>query len=388
MVDKTDKVDQGQIAYQKLEVIKRKLNEPLQSFSYSLLRNQQSISSESLNSEKAAARLGIMASGALALPTTTLSLDTGFGVKECSNIDPLIKSLPNTTPITKTLKGRNGFLFLNNDSNNELQSHLHGIDFNKDKRLTRGYEKMPTTTFLLVLPDKSVICSDQLPFPSAKNLRPGLSAYKQISGICLIDPTEQLVESDYYKTDTHMNLKGLLKCFSMALTIMDVNPPCTLEHLQLMSRRVQLSDLNIGLGDLTWAGNRGSLKLSDAELQDTYFWSPQLKQYYLQPIKTLMPVEFFNYDMTRSTNQETKEDVNLTWEVLSSKIIRLSRKESSEPKEAGDCLLFYDSSSIPLLPLLRELFDTLYLAKSEFRPDLVRKISPAYVLEIRTERFL
>ena len=76
--------------------------------------------------------------------------------------------------MNKTLIGKNGFLFLNNDSCKELEVHCNNINLVNYKNLGRyNFEKF----CLIVFPNKSLIYKDFLPDNYDVKYRPALEDY-------------------------------------------------------------------------------------------------------------------------------------------------------------------------------------------------------------------
>ena len=108
----------------------------------------------------------------------------------------------------KTLIGKEGYLFLQNDECKELEVHCNNLDLIKDKQLK--HYKHIDKTFIVIYPNKSLIYKKYLPDGYNIKYRPGLEIYKNIFNNKLLDGYEYLKDEVdvYYKTDTHINLKG------------------------------------------------------------------------------------------------------------------------------------------------------------------------------------
>ena len=123
----------------------------------------------------------------------------------------------------KTLIGSNKYLYLKS----ELQQNYTNIEnknqlFNKFTCYFNEIKKNNNNFFMFVVPDKSVICNDNIPeIYNKNNLCRFINFIKE--NICsqkFIDLYEHcnLSPSDYYVTDTHINDIGSLK---IAKTIMN-----------------------------------------------------------------------------------------------------------------------------------------------------------------------
>ena len=288
---------------------------------------------------------------------------------------------------TKTLVGKEGYLFLINDSNRELDVHISGFDPRVGER---DFTQLAVHIFkyhLIIFPDKSVICRDKLPLPPEKIYRHGLEECRRFIGDRLIDPTPLLVPSDYYKTDTHMNLKGLLKCASLAMTCMGIPFPYKPKELRLEAKTCILSEDVQELGDLTWPSNLGKTKIKRSELTDTYFSASCIKKYYDSPA-TAPEVTVYSLSDDSLQIANIDEAAILSWDVMSSHIIEI---RNTNP---GDCatdlrwLIFYDSSLTAIIDLVRLCCSRAYFVKDCYSKRIVDIIDPDQILEFRTERFL
>ena len=113
--------------------------------------------------------------------------------------------------IIKTLKGKNNYLFLINDNVNSLKRHTEDSQNLNIKNL--DYKKLIKNYIILVFPDKEIICKSFLPDNFYIKYRTDIDMYKSILKDRVIDPTNILEPTDYYKTDSHINNNGSLKIF-------------------------------------------------------------------------------------------------------------------------------------------------------------------------------
>jgi hypothetical protein len=109
--------------------------------------------------------------------------------------------------MNKTLIGKNGYLFLINDSCEELKVHCNNLNKVSDLKLSR-YQF--NNFFIVVFPNKSLQLKQYLPDNYIVKYRPALEIYKKKFQEKMLDAYEILKNEDevFYKTDTHMNLKG------------------------------------------------------------------------------------------------------------------------------------------------------------------------------------
>ena len=120
----------------------------------------------------------------------------------------------------KTLIGKENVLFLINDSALELKTHCRNLNLISDHKLSNY--TFPNF-FIFIYPDKSIILKNFLPDKYISKFRPGLEIYKRKFGSNLFDLLEVLQsEKDvYYKTDTHINLKGNYAVYKYFINVLN-----------------------------------------------------------------------------------------------------------------------------------------------------------------------
>lgn len=288
----------------------------------------------------------------------------------------------------KTLIGKDGYLFLQNDSGKELKIHNENLCLVKENFINR-YNSYKNKFLLTIFPNKSLLYKDYLPDGFNMIYRPSFNIYNKHFNNNIIDGYDILknVEDTFYKTDTHINLKGayIIYC-SFIEKIKDIfNITIEQKNISIHKKIIaSLNELGLGIGDLTWSQNLGSQHLNS--LEDVYFYSNDFAEIYLKykisiddPIRVLV-IE--NKTLIDKTNEQI--DFILNWDSLSKHI--LYKKNKDKPKYK--CLIFYDSFLLSTLGLYLELFEEIYLSKSMFTKEIIDVINPDYIFEFRVERFL
>lgn len=284
--------------------------------------------------------------------------------------------------INKTLIGKDGYLFLCNDSSKSLEVHCKNLNLVSYKKLTQyKFENY----LLFVFPNKCLIYRNFLPDGYNIKYRPSLEIYKKIFGEKMFDLYEILKNETYvyYKTDTHINLKGnyiIYKYF-----VENVNKKLHLnikpKNININSKVCILKTLFNGYGDLTQDINVGEQKLGD--IKDTFYFTNDFTNlYYLYVIKDCNDIRFLNYKLQDETR--ILENKLTSWHIISKYIIY--KKNPEKPKLK--VIFFYDSFLLNILPLYLELFREVYMIKSVYDNKLINVIKPDYVFEFRVERFL
>jgi hypothetical protein len=155
----------------------------------------------------------------------------------------------------KTLIGKNNFLFLHNDTSKEIYFQLKN-----ESSLNTQYIKNHLNvknSLLIIFPDKSVGCKQYLP-----------DDYQNIQRKTIIDLKNQLqnmydgyeciknMDDVFYKTDTHMNLKGCYEIYKNSINFFNIinNESIKTNCIEIKKKIVEnLSCLGFEIGDLTWS---------------------------------------------------------------------------------------------------------------------------------------
>ena len=288
--------------------------------------------------------------------------------------------------VNKTLIGKNGYLFLHNDSSHEIQRHVTELSNINVESLSR-YDIVRGRYFITVFPNKSFVCRSQLPDGYCVNYRPDLEVYKQKFGNYLFDGYEVIGDEieTFYKTDTHMNLNGTFRVYCEF--VKKIN---TLFKLDLVEKKFTIESRSVNRlteichGDLTWPSNLGDQQLDD--ISDVYYYSNDIINLYpKETIEYKHGVIFLNLENNVLKNCNSSFiGTPFDWNVVSKHIFY--KINNSEPRYK--VLIFYDSFLISTLFLYLDLFDEVYMQKNTFDQNLVNIIKPDYVFEFRVERFL
>ena len=203
--------------------------------------------------------------------------------------------------MNKTLVGKDDCLFLHNDSARELEVHCNNLNLVSDPKL---YKYSFPNYFLTIYPDKSLIYKDYLPDGFCFKYRPAFDIYKNVLKNRLFDGYDILKneENTYYKTDTHINLKGNYLIYNGFIDRINqlYNLGLPKKEIHLLSKNVELSSLCLGIGDLTWETNLGNQTLNDKI--DTYYYANEIVfSYPTYKIVNDSPIRFLTYDFQDKT---------------------------------------------------------------------------------------
>jgi hypothetical protein len=288
----------------------------------------------------------------------------------------------------KTIIGKNNYLFLNNDTSNSLINHCND-NYKKEINLNR-YNLIINKFLLIVFPDKECICSNLLPDNFTIKNRYSLDYYKLELNNKLLDTTDLLDYTDYYVTDTHMNIKGLYKIYKESILKFNklFNKNISILESELKNIIVDnLTSLQLGLGDLTWDTNKLDLVLNN--ISDIYYISEHNFPFYCK-LKILNPliiddinIKILNTSLENITSNYL--DSVITWNILSETIISSVCNNIDNNLKI---LIFYDSFLVSIIPLIMKTFKYCFFSKSHVNQTIVDNVNPDYILEFRIERFL
>jgi len=226
------------------------------------------------------------------------------------------------------------------------------------------------------LPDEYKVC-----------FRPALDTYKNIIGNKLIDTYEILKnqENIYYKTDTHINMKGNYIVYKYFINKLNEIYGLNIKHenINLLFKESILTDLKYGIGDLLWKSNLGEQTINEKDKVDTFFYSDDINYlYYNHKLHKNDSIRVLNKSL--DDMNEVLEGSFISWEILSNYILYKKNKTDNKLK----VIIFYDSFLISLLDLYLKLFDEVYMIKEVYSSNYIDIINPDYVFEFRVERFL
>jgi hypothetical protein len=288
----------------------------------------------------------------------------------------------------KTLIGRENYLFLINDGSNEIEKHCVN-NLSGNINIINNYKKY-NNYYLIVYPDKSYIYNYYLPDNYKAVYRPIFNHYKIELNERILDCYEILKNEDniYYKTDTHINLKGnylVFNYFSDFVKKININIP-KVDINKLEYKYVSnLTELMLGIGDLTWQQNLGNQILENTS--DHYYYHNNDEFIYNKTIiNDKLNLQFLILENNILLN---KTDINMKkiidWNILSDYI--LYRKNDIYNNNLK-IIIFYDSFLINIIHLLLNLFREIYFIKDIFNEKYINIINPDYIFEFRVERFL
>lgn len=286
--------------------------------------------------------------------------------------------------MNKTLIGKDNYLFLINDSAKELEVHCNNVCL-VNSPLTR-YDTVKHKMLFIVFPNKSLIQKNFLPDKYIAKFRPAFNLYKQYFGDKIIDGAQFVSEHMYYKTDTHINLLGAYIIFNEwvscvnSLFNLSISPIIVdIQKLHVTS----LSELQIGLGDLTWATNLGNQTLLSQD--DTYYFSEHIPIVYTKYIinsENENSIQLLDNSLKNITNEFNQKIID--WNIISTTIIYVKQNNKINKR----VVIFYDSFLLSTLSLYLSLFNEIFMIKDIFKYDIINKINPDLIFEFRCERFL
>ena len=270
----------------------------------------------------------------------------------------------NSLNLKKTIKGKNNYYFLINDSNNELKQHFdknYSNLFNKNEFLEEYYikkeffeQKNKIKYFYFVVPDKSLVCKNFIPFYFD-------IVKRNVEDLDIIPNfVNSLDESCYWKNDTHLNLKG-----AKILSFKFLNHIDSLFDLTSFESLINASDI--------------FTKEDPSDLLTFKNWSYSLKD------KDMIKSLSCSYVVPKLISY-----LDIPDEFKYSKIRESEHIFNPESFSDLKVLIFRDSSATNLKYYLslyfREIF--LYWDHMDLSEEVINWYNPDVILEIRIERFL
>ena len=271
--------------------------------------------------------------------------------------------------LKRSLKGKNDYLFLVHDSNDEIKQHYDSnfkfsVDLDKfrESQLSKQeYCNMRNINYkLFVIPDRSVVLKNHLPFDVGEPYR----MVDELSDVA-IDLLPLFYDVDYIPTDTHITPLAAIKCGIYMLYMLHSEKPLNYyANLIWSSVILELSELK---GDLISPSN----------------WSYDFDEYY----KKYVQYQLFGADLKHSYS-EVNNELPPEFKKVGKRKTFYYRNENSISDKI--CLFFTASSGIygkiPLIAYYREII--YYWDHWYFNQDLIDWFKPDDIIELRVERFL
>lgn len=284
--------------------------------------------------------------------------------------------------MNKTLIGKNGYLFLINDSCKELEVHCNNLNLVKYEYLDRySFDKF----CLIVFPNKSLICKKYLPDNYHPKYRPAIIDYIKFLKNKVIDSYDILKDKEdvYYKTDTHINMNGSYIVYKYFIEKINklFNLNIQAKEIKLLNKKCLLTELNFGIGDMLWKDNLGDQVIENRI--DSFYYSNDIEYIYCNHIIAIDDKLRILDKSLIDQNLNLKDSI-IDWNIISKYILY----QKNICKNNFKVLIFYDSFLTSTLSLYMELFNEVYMVKDVYNNDIINTIKPDYVFEFRVERFL
>lgn len=277
-------------------------------------------------------------------------------------------TVPDFRELKLTLKGKEGYLFLVNDSNNEIRQHFdqsYVNDFNPTffiEKLNNKIEYCKNKNikhYFFIVPDKSIVCKEFLPF-EIKIIKRNYDLIKHL----VPDFSENLDPTFYSNTDSHINFLGGKELSFYILNYID-NDFKREDFDKLVERQLNIDYKKSPHYDLIFPKNWSYSE--EEKLEYTGEKTMVITSKYLKDLKESLP-EKFKFAYERETNYFFNE------------------KGFKNLK-----ILIFNDSSINLIKEVLSIYCKEILCYWDhwyFNKELIDWYKPDIILEIRTERFL
>lgn len=284
------------------------------------------------------------------------------GLNNDCTLEEFFQKNPN---LKKSFKGEDDYLFLYNDGNFEIRQHFDK-DFNhyfnmetftenflKKKKI---FENNGIDSYFFIVPDKSVVCKDYLPFKIDYFER----NYNKVSHL-FPDFVNELNPQDYFKHDTHMKVGGGIKLAYKFLNY--INPKFNINEFKEMMDKFNFRELPLFdlFNEQNW-----SYSIEEKRRYDSSKYS-EIKHENLKDMKEHIPNQFKS-----SHERESSYFINNNF------------------VDNRRVLIFHDSSieslKYFLIPYFNEIF--FYWDHLTLNKDVIKWYNPDIIIEVRIERFL
>lgn len=264
-----------------------------------------------------------------------------------------------------TLHGKEGYLYLNNDCNQEILQH-YGDNWKTDAKyidyINDNNNKYSNYLFM-VFPDKSIIYPEYLPFGTRRHKRPSVNLLKNrrvkfvdLYNHCIANKSKMQV---YAKTDTHITHEYGLSVVKYILNNID---PTIKTDLDIRFDEIDFS------GDLTSPLNNGVRP----------FTSEKYK-------KLVSNISFSCSYCDTNINDITIDNY---WDPKVDRRNVLVKLKNNNPQNGHKILIFGTSFSYIIKDIFVLFVSEVYFIYNKVDDELVNKIKPTYIIDERVERFL
>jgi hypothetical protein len=277
--------------------------------------------------------------------------------------------------MAKTLIGKEGYLFLTNDGNREIEKHC-SKEYACNTDVVNMYSKLENF-LLVVFPDKSYVLPQYLPDGFNPIYRPVFDHYRKALGDRIVDGYDIIKDTPeiFYKVDSHMNTKGCIMILNAAIGRLNSLFGYILATVNCQLKRVECEPFE---GDLTIPINLGGQQLESK--RDVHYYADEY--IYIRSLKvTGTPFRILTKTLEDCTVKLLGQQI--TWEIISEYIFYQKNADKT-----GKVVVFCDSFTIPNMCYILSMFNEVYLIKDKFRTKLVEMIAPTHIIEMRIERFL
>ena len=278
-----------------------------------------------------------------------------------------LATMPTYKGLRRSLKGKDGYLFLINDSNHEMRQHfdsLYNNNFNTRLFIKNlNYKKKfcgnnDIGYFFFVIPDKSLVCRDFLPF-DVKLIKRNCDLISYV----VPDFIKNLDHNCYFKVNSHINYFG--------------GKELAYNYLNYINNKFNRDNFDELVKNQIAVVN--DLHISDLKMPQNWSYSEEEKEEY--PDEEAV---FFRNKFLINLRENLPEKF---------KIVSIRETEYYEnPKGLTDLkvLILRDSSLNYLKGMLSMYFKEILLYWDHwfFNEELIKWYNPDIILEIRTERFL
>ena len=290
----------------------------------------------------------------------------------------------------KSLIIKNNYFILQNDSNKAYEKYINNYHFS----LSNRFNNLPNNYFCLLYPDKHIIFKKYLPTYVLKNINNNYFLRNITNNDQIFFNININDISDFYKCDTHMNLKGTLKLFKEFINM--INKTNLFDKIYISTNEDELiveykNPINwYCYGDLLWEINIDKNKIQNMKFENEIVYSIGEEKYiYTNTYNKIINQykEFSIIDKSSLENIIIKDDDEVNWNIISKHILKNVNRENFDNNKT--VLIYYDSFSCSLIPVLFKTFKECVLIKEIFKYNdtIINKFKPDFIFDLSVLRF-
>uniref|UniRef100_A0A6C0EKC4 Uncharacterized protein n=1 Tax=viral metagenome TaxID=1070528 RepID=A0A6C0EKC4_9ZZZZ len=286
----------------------------------------------------------------------------------------------------KSLMIKNDYFILQNDTNKGYEKYINNDTYCLSKR----FNNLPDNYFCLLYPDKHILLKEFLPNYVVNKIND--NCFKNlINNERIFLNIDIINKSDFYKHDTHMNLKGTLKLFKRFINMINETVIDKIT-VSLQESELKVEQKNpVGwycYGDLLWNINIDQNKIQNMKFENEVVYSAPMENIYTNKYGKIINYYTLFSIIDKLSLREIiiDKDDEVNWTIISENILRNINKNSDNNKKV---LIYYDSYTCSLIPILFKTFKECVMIKEVFTYNhtIIKTFQPDLIFDLSILRF-